>query len=81
MRPPFPGPITPPPKGCVAPLDNFTFCDKSLSPERRAELATAMLTLEELAAFMNDAVPAVPRLGMPQYAGSGSASREWGSAF
>ena len=52
---------------CVPPLDNFTFCNSSLTPMARAEALAALMTTEELISQMVDTMPAVPRLGITNH--------------
>ena len=77
----YPGQVPPPPPpppacepncpfggyGCEAPNDHHPWCDASLPVAKRAALVAAALTPAELVAHMGGTMPAVQRLGIPQY--------------
>jgi beta-glucosidase len=51
----------------AAAQDLSAFQNTSLAPEARAANLVSQMTLEEKAAQMGHAAPAIPRLGVPEY--------------
>jgi beta-D-xylosidase 4 len=49
------------------PLSNSVVCDTSVNPHDRAVALVSMFTLEELVNSTGNNIPAIPRLGLPQY--------------
>ena len=46
---------------CIAPYDNFTFCDTSLPVQARVDALVALLTLDEKISLTSDVQAAIPR--------------------
>ena len=46
---------------CIAPYDNFTFCDTSLPVQARVDALVALFTLDEKISLMSDGQAAIPR--------------------
>jgi beta-glucosidase len=60
--------VSPPPTTAAADAQATpAWLDLSRSPEQRAAALVAAMTLEEKAAQMQNAAPAIPRLGVPEY--------------
>ncbi len=59
--------VTGPPRACLPPHDRHSWCDTAQPAAARAGALAAALTVEELAAMMEDSTPAISRLGIPDY--------------